>query len=74
MAEQEKSLYWDGPDSCKSKEYEGLPMNQYGMIKRPIMILFHITTKRPAEGVGKCQQKESGGSLLDGRGDIIVSH
>lgn len=74
MAEQERSLYWDEPDSCKSKEYEGLPVNQYGMRKRPIMTLFHSTTKRPAEGVWKCQQKESGVRLLDGRGDVLVCH
>lgn len=72
MVEQERRLYWDGSDSCKSKEYEGLPMNRYGMRKRHIMVLVHIMTKRPAEGVRRCQQEEP--SLSDGRGDVIVCH
>lgn len=56
----------------RAKNMKGFPRTN--MEWERDMILFHITTKRSAEGVGKCQQEKSGGGLLDGRGDVIVCH
>lgn len=52
MAEQERSLYWDDTDSCKSIEHEGLLLNQHGTPKRLSTVLFHIMTKRLLRGWG----------------------
>lgn len=74
MPEQERSVYWNGPDSYQSKEHEGISMNQYGMRKRPSMVLFHVMIKRPDEEVGRSQQIKSERAPLDGRRDVFICY